>query len=215
MTNAREARFVEEYVTCLNATQAAIRAGYSARTAKQQASRLLTRPHVAAAVQEAKERRSATVDVKADEVIRELKVLAFATEEIRHSDKLKALELLGKHLALFTDKIESKGESLADMVLAASRLHDARELAKGLNPLSGRPLQPGEHGYAENEAAAKAAAAAEAAEKAARAGALRPWEAPEPSPAPAATALEPEIEAQPDPEPGRFNPLRYLRGENA
>jgi phage terminase small subunit len=213
MTNAREARFVEEYVTCLNATQAAIRAGYSARTAKQQGSRLLTRPHVAAAVQEAQERHAAKVEVKADEVIRELKVMAFARDDIRDSDKLKALELLGRHLKMFTDKIEQTGESFAELVLGATRLRRERDAKKGLNYLNRRPLQPGDALYAENEEAAKAAQAAYDAE---HGGAPRgPPSTPAPAPAPAAEPSEPEIGAQPDPEPLRFNPLAYLRGGSA
>ena len=50
--NPKQARFVAEYVKDLNATQAAIRAGYSAQTARQQASDLLAKPDIAAAVKE-------------------------------------------------------------------------------------------------------------------------------------------------------------------
>lgn len=184
MTNAREARFVEEYVACLNATQAAIRAGYSKRTAKQQASRLLTRQHVAAAVQEAQERHAAKVDVKADEVIRELKVMAFARDDIRDGDKLKALELLGRHLKMFTDKVEQAGPSFAELVLEAQRLREDRDRKAAAAPAAG-PSTP---------------------------EAPRPAGTQGDAPTPAVAGSEPEIEAQPDPEPGRFNPLQYLRG---
>ena len=54
----KQARFVEEYLIDLNATQAAIRAGYSARTAEQQGTRLLRYAQVSQAVSEAQQTRS-------------------------------------------------------------------------------------------------------------------------------------------------------------
>lgn len=69
---ARQARFVEEYLLDLNAKQAAIRAGYSARTAEQQASRLLSNVKVATAVAEAKASRSDRTKIDADWVLRRL-----------------------------------------------------------------------------------------------------------------------------------------------
>ncbi len=68
----QQRRFVDEYLVDLNATRAAIRAGYSEKTAVQQASRLLTNVNVQAAVAEAQAARAARVGITADNVLREL-----------------------------------------------------------------------------------------------------------------------------------------------
>lgn len=64
--NLKQRAFVGEYLKDLNATQAAIRAGYSAKTAKQQGARLLTNADVQAALAEAMEARSERTRVDAD-----------------------------------------------------------------------------------------------------------------------------------------------------
>ncbi len=74
----KQARFVEEYLLDLNATQAAVRAGYSPKTAKQQGQRLLTNVDVQAAVTEAQKARSERTNAEADDVVLELKRLAFS-----------------------------------------------------------------------------------------------------------------------------------------
>lgn len=68
----KQAAFIREYLVDRNGTQAAIRAGYSERTANEQASRLLATASVRKAVDEAINRRAARVEVKADDVLREL-----------------------------------------------------------------------------------------------------------------------------------------------
>ena len=68
--------FVDEYLIDLNATQAAIRAGYSARTANEQASRLLANVKIQAAVQEAMKARGERTTVTADRVVLEAAWLA-------------------------------------------------------------------------------------------------------------------------------------------
>lgn len=73
---ARAARFVEQYPHDLNATQAAIRAGYSVKTAAQTGERLLRDPRVAAAVEKALRARSERAQVKGDRVVQELEHLA-------------------------------------------------------------------------------------------------------------------------------------------
>ena len=74
----RQARFVEEYLIDLNGTQAAIRAGYSAKTAYSLAERLLRNVEVQRSVQEAKARRSARTEITADAVLTEIARIAFA-----------------------------------------------------------------------------------------------------------------------------------------
>ena len=142
----KQQRFVEEYLIDLNATQAAIRAGYSAKTADVQGSRMLGNVKVQQAVAEAMAARSKRTGVNQDRVVLELAKLAFvkmtdvvdsqgrikdtATDddlsciesikykesdnefggseerEVKISSKLKALELLGKHLGMWNDKLD-------------------------------------------------------------------------------------------------------------
>ena len=79
--NAKQSRFVEEYLIDLNATQSAIRAGYSAKTAHSQGPRLLEHVGVAAAIEKASEACSERTQVTQDQVINELKKLAFSNME--------------------------------------------------------------------------------------------------------------------------------------
>lgn len=74
----RQLRFVEEYLLDLNALQAAIRAGYSAKTAKQQGARLLTNADIAAAIQQAQVTRSQRTGITQDRVLEALEELAFS-----------------------------------------------------------------------------------------------------------------------------------------
>ena len=78
MLTPRQQRFVEEYLVDLNATQAAIRAGYSRKTAQEQSSRLLSNVIVAAAVATAQAKRSERTGITQDRVLTELAKLDFA-----------------------------------------------------------------------------------------------------------------------------------------
>jgi phage terminase small subunit len=73
-----EKKFVREYLKDLNATKAAIRAGYSTEGAKQRGSELLTRDDVRHSIDLAIERRAARCEITADRVLREQARLAFA-----------------------------------------------------------------------------------------------------------------------------------------
>lgn len=72
----KQERFVAEYLIDLNATQAATRAGYSAKTANEQGARLLANVSVRSALQEAMERRTKRLEATADDVLREITRLA-------------------------------------------------------------------------------------------------------------------------------------------
>ncbi|UVC14719.1 terminase small subunit [Mesorhizobium onobrychidis] len=74
----KQVRFVEEYLIDLNATQAAIRAGYSAKTAKSQGQRLLTNVDVGAALAEAQQKRSLVTGITAERVLTELAKIGFS-----------------------------------------------------------------------------------------------------------------------------------------
>lgn len=143
----KQKRFVEEYLIDLNATQAAIRAGYSAQTAQEQSSRLLSNVMVQKEISQAMAERSKRTGVNQDRIVLELARIAFVNaadvidsenatvkagataddtaaiqsvkvkviptkegegveREIRLNDKLKALELLGKHLGMWNDKLD-------------------------------------------------------------------------------------------------------------
>ena len=148
MTN-KQARFVEEYLIDLNATQAAIRAGYSPNTAQEIGADNLKKPMIKSAVDAAMAERSTRTGVNQDRVVRELARIAFVKitdvansdgtiktdasdddlaciesikvkrsdndtgymfeREVKLSSKMKALELLGKHLGMFSDKLNIEG----------------------------------------------------------------------------------------------------------
>ena len=139
----KQKRFIEEYLIDLNATQAAIRAGYSPDTAQQTGSENLSKPVIRAQIDRAMAERSKRTGVNAERVVQELAKIAFvnATEvidpktatvkedalpedtaaiqsvkvktfgedglerDIKMADKIKALELLGKHLGMFQNNV--------------------------------------------------------------------------------------------------------------
>lgn len=105
----KQKAFIKEYLIDLNSTQAAIRAGYSEATAKEIGYENLTKPHIKALIDEAMEKRSDKLQLSAEYVLIGLKSIADNVEE-QSKDRLKAFELLGKHLKLFTDKVEHSGE---------------------------------------------------------------------------------------------------------
>lgn len=76
--NLKQQRFVDEYLIDLNATQAAIRAGYSANGAEVQGHRLLSYANVAAAVEKALQKRAERTGITADRVLAELARIGFA-----------------------------------------------------------------------------------------------------------------------------------------
>lgn len=148
---AKEKRFCEEYLIDGNATKAAIRAGYSQKSAGNIGSENLKKPHIRARIEKLQAERSRRTGITADRVLEELakigfvkapdvinactaeikenatpedlacissmKVKVIPTEdgniverEVRLFDKNKALEMLGKHLGLFTENVKVSGE---------------------------------------------------------------------------------------------------------
>lgn len=75
--NAKQARFVAEYLIDLNATQAAIRAGYSEKTAGSQGFDLLKKPEIAQAVAAGQAKHITTADLTASRVLEEMRRLSF------------------------------------------------------------------------------------------------------------------------------------------
>lgn len=137
--------FVKEYLIDLNATQAAIRAGYSEKTAYSQGQRLLKDVEIAQAIQLRRDQLSEKVEVSQERIVSEYAKMAFydpaqlaghpmngpgdiptLPEDVRRAivgwgwdkagnftiklaDKNAALTNLGRHLGMFTDKVETTG----------------------------------------------------------------------------------------------------------
>lgn len=76
--NPKQSRFVDEYLIDLNATQAAIRAGYSAQTARSIGAENLTKPDIQEAIQKAQAARCERTGITQDRVLAELQLLAFS-----------------------------------------------------------------------------------------------------------------------------------------
>lgn len=149
--NPRQARFVDEYLVDLNATQAAIRSGYSKKTAAQIGERLLRKVEIQQALSGRMKARETRTEITQDKVLAELARIAFGnkralmkwgpdgvtlvdsetitdedaamvsevsesvteaggTIKLKTHDKVKALELIGKHLGMFGDKLELSGK---------------------------------------------------------------------------------------------------------
>ena len=142
----KQQRFVDEYLIDLNATQAAIRAGYSVKTANEQGSQNLAKLSIQQAIAEQMAERSKRTGINQDRVVLELAKIALVKmtdivdsqgriksdaspddlaciesvkykesesdtgssveREVKIASKLKALELLGKHLGMWNDKLD-------------------------------------------------------------------------------------------------------------
>ena len=157
---AKQQRFVDEYLIDLNATQAAIRAGYSADTAMEQGYQLLRKTSVSNAISQAMAHRSRRTGITQDRVLRELARVAFVNandvidtdsatvradataddlaciqsvkvkvsesemgssseREIKLYDKMRALEMLGKHLGIFERRDHANGNGEKNNLLEA------------------------------------------------------------------------------------------------
>ena len=107
----KQQRFVDEYLIDLNATQAAIRAGYSEKTAYSIGDENLKKPDIKKAIEQAQQERQKRTLVTQDDVIRGLLTEAeWQGEGSSHSARVSAWAHLGKHLNMFTDKIEHSGD---------------------------------------------------------------------------------------------------------
>lgn len=102
---SKQELFIQHYMINLNATEAAIKSGYSEKVAKEIGYENLTKPHIKSEIDKRLAERAKNNGITAEFVLNGIKAIAVKGE--KESDKLKAYELLGKHLKLFTDKIES------------------------------------------------------------------------------------------------------------
>lgn len=120
----KQQRFVDEYAIDLNATQAAIRAGYSPKTAQEQGSRLLSNAMIRSAVDAAQAKTSDDLGITREWILGKLKQnveRALVEEPVldREGQPIgeytyngavanKALELLGKQSGMFSDKVDHR-----------------------------------------------------------------------------------------------------------
>lgn len=126
----KQKEFVRQYLVDLNATQAAIRAGYSMKTAYRQGADLLQKTSIREAIEKAQAKRAQRVEVTQDYVLSNLvevveRTMQRAPVTNRKGEQAtdeegravwtfdakganRALELLGKHLGIFTDKIRAE-----------------------------------------------------------------------------------------------------------
>lgn len=153
----KQAQFVEEYLIDLNATQAAIRAGYSEKTAGNIGQENLTKPEIQAAITAAKKKRSERTEITQDMVLKEIALLAFGnlkqvsswTHE--YGVRLKDSEDIGEEVAILktlkqkeTIRPGDKDETLIDRTIEFSIADKFRPLEKlgehlGLWDRSGNP----------------------------------------------------------------------------
>lgn len=114
----KQQKFCDEYLLCLNATEAAIRAGYSQNTAAPIASRLMKNKSVIKYIEERQKTVQQKTEINQADVIKQLSDIGFADidlKKIRATDKLKALELIVKILGL--DKTKKDGNGILEKLL--------------------------------------------------------------------------------------------------
>ena len=122
---AKQKAFIEEVPkNQWNGTKAAIAAGYSEKSAGVMAHRLLKNPKIIAELEKRTAEIAEKTDVEVAEIVAALCKFAFGGKKATNIEQLKALELLGKYKAMFTDKLlsEQKGLTLVE-IMAISAGH--------------------------------------------------------------------------------------------
>jgi phage terminase small subunit len=152
--NPKQARFVQEYLVDLNATQAAIRAGYSKKTANQIASRLLANVKISAAIAESRSALAQRHNVTVDRIVSELALLGFSNMQdyMRANPNgdpyLDFSNLSREQAAALTevtveDYTEGRGEDAREVKRVRFKLADKRaalvDLGKHLGMFQERP----------------------------------------------------------------------------
>jgi phage terminase small subunit len=126
--NPKQRKFVVEYLVDRNATQAAIRAGYAKKNADVTGPRLLASAGVNREVEAKIKKMDAATEITASNVLKKLWHIGTVENKStpNHGDQVRALELVGKHFKMFTDKFEVTDAAVG----LADRLRKARQRLK-------------------------------------------------------------------------------------
>lgn len=100
----KQQKFCDEYITSLNAAEAAVNAGYSEKTARQIGSRLLTNVNVKEYIAKRVKSKQNDLIMKQDEILETYTNIA-RNDEVSIKDRLKALDSLSKTYSLFSENI--------------------------------------------------------------------------------------------------------------
>lgn len=132
----KQQRFVDEYLVDLNASAAARRAGYSEKTAGHIAKQLVTKTSIAQAIAEKMQDLQQRTEITQEYVLSRLKEIVERTTQHEGADEydpraaVKALELLGKHLGLYTEKVSLKGEITVASILQELEQYERHKTAE-------------------------------------------------------------------------------------
>lgn len=111
MLTPKQARFVKEYLLDMNATQAAIRAGYSEKTAHAIGYENLSKPAIAQAIEKAQEKVAKRLDISHEEIIQDLASIAQEARSVGvFAPAVRAKELIGKHFGMWPSRVEHTGK---------------------------------------------------------------------------------------------------------
>ena len=164
----KQKKFIDEYLVDLNATQAAIRAGYKEKAAYRTGAENLRKPQIQEEIQKRMEERQKRTEITQDMVLQELAAIAFARAtdyvsvmggmvqvkdtdqlsdsqiaaiagiketqngiEVKLGSKEKTLELLGRHLGMWNDKINVEGQVEAKNPFADLTTEELKKLVGG------------------------------------------------------------------------------------
>ena len=135
--NAKRRKFVDEYLKDGNGTQAAIRAGYSPHTAKDQAARLLS----FASIREAVDKRQRRIEEKTDVTVSD--VIRVFVNEMANGDcsaaRISAAEKAGKYLGMFVDRLRIEDARTKAVEYAQAMGIPPDEFAEEVERLRKRP----------------------------------------------------------------------------
>lgn len=106
----KQERFVAEYLVDSIGSAAAVRAGYSERSAQSSAKQLMATPKVRAAINAGKRRLAKKLELSAEKTLGDIDRIARKAERAKdYGQAIRGHELIGKHLRLFSEKVELTG----------------------------------------------------------------------------------------------------------
>lgn len=141
LVTPKQQRFVKEYLVDMNATQAAIRAGYSEKTANEQGCRLLTNVSIRTAVDAAQGRIATKLEITAETIVDDLMELSKgAAAVMQYSAAIRGRELVGKHVGMWPNRVEHTGKDGAPIQLETSETINIKDMPADKRELLRRAL---------------------------------------------------------------------------